>query len=155
MWPKEVFFENRSPFMQEAVPISSYTTCTRVTVWFHQCKLRSNDRYGSNFIRIAPKHNEVQKMGQLVGSPILEHVHWVYQLVKGCINYIKSSNIRRTESQQLECFSSRLAVVFTQSFEVKNKDTVGAAPPGDASITSEWSEVYCQLSCDLYQRVWR
>ena len=104
MWPKEVSFENRSPFMQEAVPISSYTPCTRVTVWFHQCKLRSNDRYGSNFIRIAPKHNEVQKMGQLVGSPISEHVHWVYQLVKGCINYIKSSNIRRTGSQKLNVF---------------------------------------------------
>ena len=43
---------------------------------------------------------------------------------------------------KLKCVSSRLVVIFAQSNEarcqVENEDVVGAAPTGDAPITSEW-----------------
>ena len=43
---------------------------------------------------------------------------------------------------KLNCFSSRLAVVFAQSTEagcyVENEDVDVAAPPGDAPTTSQW-----------------
>ena len=46
---------------------------------------------------------------------------------------------------KLKWFSSRLEVVFGQSFEAKcsveNEDVVGAAPTGDAPTTSEWSTI--------------
>ena len=60
------------------------------------------------------------------------------------ILYRKISNIRRTESQNLNV--SSLAAVFAQSFEamcqVENEDVVGAAPTGDAPTTSEWSTIW-------------
>ena len=44
-----------------------------------------------------------------------------------------------------KCFSSRVAVVFAESIEarcsVENEDVVGAAPPGAAPTTSEWSTI--------------
>ena len=65
---------------------------------------------------------------------------WAYLIY---LIYRKVSNIRRTKSQNLKWFSSRLEVVFTQSVEagcqVENEDVVGAAPIGNAPITSEWS----------------
>ena len=46
---------------------------------------------------------------------------------------------------KLKCFSSRLVIVFAQYIEgkcyVENEDVVGAAPTGDAPITSEWSRI--------------
>ena len=64
------------------------------------------------------------------------------------IIYRQISNIRCTKSHQIpnfKCFLSRLAVVFAQSigarYWVKNENVVGAAPPGDAPITSEWSTI--------------
>ena len=46
---------------------------------------------------------------------------------------------------KLKCFSTRLAVVFSQCIEAKcsveNEDVVGSAPTGDAPATSEWSRI--------------
>ena len=46
---------------------------------------------------------------------------------------------------RFKCFSSRLAIVFAQYIEAKcwveNEDVVGAALPGDAPATSEWSTI--------------
>ena len=59
---------------------------------------------------------------------------------------------------QLKCFSSRLAVVFAQSTEimslVKNEDALGAAPTGDAPITSEWSRILSPTKVRLILEVW-
>ena len=53
-------------------------------------------------------------------------------------------------------FLSRLAVVFAQSIEarykVENEDVDGAAPPGDASATSEWSKILLpSRSCFIWE----
>ena len=58
--------------------------------------------------------------------------------------YRKIYNIRRTKSLDLNV-STRPAVVFAQYVEAKckveNEDVVGAAPTGNAPITSEWSAI--------------
>ena len=58
--------------------------------------------------------------------------------------YRQISNTRHIYPK-LECFTSRFVVVFAQSIEVKclvdNEDAGGAAPTGDAPITSEWSTI--------------
>ena len=61
---------------------------------------------------------------------------------------------------KLKCFSTRLAVVFTQYIEVKclveNEDVVGASPVGAAPTTSALStdlsdqQFHCLLKCILY-----
>ena len=59
--------------------------------------------------------------------------------------YLQISNIQHTKYQTFKCFLSRLAVVFSQSIEVRYyveiEDVVGAAPAGDAPTTSEWSTI--------------
>ena len=57
--------------------------------------------------------------------------------------YRQTANIRRTKSQKLQCFSSRLAVVFVQPIEarclVENEYVIGAAPTSEGStILSLW-----------------
>ena len=57
-----------------------------------------------------------------------------------------------------KCFSSRLAVVFAQSVDVRckveNEDLVGAAPTGDATTTYEWPTMLLptkvRLILDIY-----
>ena len=75
------------------------------------------------------------------------------------IHYRKVSNIRRTKSQNLIWFSSRLAVVFAQFIEarcqVENEDAVGAAPRGDAPTTSEWSTIWLPTQVRLTLEFWR
>ena len=60
---------------------------------------------------------------------------------------------------KLQCFSSRLAVIFVQSNEarclVENEDVVGAAPTGDAPITSEWSTIVLPTKVRLILETWR
>ena len=56
-------------------------------------------------------------------------------------------------------FSSRLAVVFAQSIEarcwVENEVVVGAAPTGDAPITSELWTILLPTKVHLILEVWR
>ena len=74
-------------------------------------------------------------------------------------SYRKTSNLSRTQSQKLKCFSSRLAVVFAQSIEAKcwveNEDVVGAAPTGDAPTTSELSTILLPTMVRLLLEVLR
>ena len=50
---------------------------------------------------------------------------------------------KRHQTNKIKCFSSHLAVIFSQSNEarcwVENEDVVGAAPTGNAPTTSKWS----------------
>ena len=73
--------------------------------------------------------------------------------------YRQISNIRRTKSQNFNCFLSRLAAVFVQSIEasyqVKNEDVVRAAPTGDAPTTSEWSIILLPTRVRLILEVLR
>ena len=73
--------------------------------------------------------------------------------------YRQTYNISRTKSQNLKCYSSRLAVVFAQPIEarclVENEDVVGAAPAGDAPTTSEWSTILLPTKVRLILEVWR
>ena len=60
---------------------------------------------------------------------------------------------------KLQCFSSRLAVVFAQSNEarclVENEDVVGAVLIGDAPTTSEWSTILLPTKVHLVLETWR
>ena len=60
---------------------------------------------------------------------------------------------------KLNCFLSRLAIVFAQSnearCEVENEDVVGAAPTGDAPNTSEWSTILLPVKVRLILETWR
>ena len=60
-------------------------------------------------------------------------------------DYCRISNIRCTESPNLNNSRLYLAVVSTQSIEarcyVENEDVFGAAPTGAAPTTSEWSTI--------------
>ena len=60
---------------------------------------------------------------------------------------------------KLKCFLSHLAVIFAQSIEVRlkvqNKDVVGAAPTGDAPITSELSTILLPIKVRLILEVLR
>ena len=60
---------------------------------------------------------------------------------------------------KLNCFSSRLVVVFAQSNEarckVENEDVVGAAPTGNAPTTSEWSTILLPTKVQLILETWR
>ena len=73
--------------------------------------------------------------------------------------YRQVSNISRTKSQNLKCFSPRLAVVFAQFIEaiyqVENEDVVGAAPTGDAPTTYEWSTIWLPTKVRLKLESWR
>ena len=61
--------------------------------------------------------------------------------------------------QKLECFSSRLAVVFAQSSEVRrkveNEAAVGATPTGDAPTTSGWSTILLPTKVPIILEVWQ
>ena len=61
--------------------------------------------------------------------------------------------------QKLNWSSSRLAVVSVQAIEtmcqVENEDVVGAAPTGDAPITSEWSTILLPTKVRLILEVLR
>ena len=61
--------------------------------------------------------------------------------------------------QKLECFLSRLGVVFAQSIEVRcwveNEDVVGAVLTGDAPTTSEWSTILLPTKVQLILEVWQ
>ena len=69
--------------------------------------------------------------------------------------YPQIFNIKCTK---IKCFLSRLAVHFAQSIEarcsVQNEDVVGAALPGDAPTTSEWSTVLLPAKVWLILEVW-
>ena len=60
---------------------------------------------------------------------------------------------------ELRCFSSRRAVVFSQSNgarrELENEDVVGAAPTGDAPTISEWSTMLLPTKVRLILETWR
>ena len=63
------------------------------------------------------------------------------------------------QNPKLECFSSRLAVIFVESFEVGcivgNEDVVAAAPVGAAPTTSEWSTILLVTNVRLILEVWQ
>ena len=71
------------------------------------------------------------------------------------------SNLQYKSHQisKLKCFSSHPAVVFAQSVEatryVDHSDVVGAAPTGDAPITSEWSTISLPTKVRLILEIWR
>ena len=75
-------------------------------------------------------------------------------------SYISSNPwYKANQIQKLECFSSGLAVVFTQSikavYEVENEDAAGEAPTGDTPTTSEWSTMLLPTKLRLVLEVCR
>ena len=100
--------------------------------------------YGNN----GKDNHQGTRMGNWCSTISAVKIHtctWVKLLCKYNIDEIdvfrQVSNISRTESQNLNCFSSRLADVFAQYIKAENEDVVGAAPTGDAPTTSEWSTI--------------
>ena len=77
------------------------------------------------------------------GNIIVQGLEW--DICPSSLMYRKISNVSRTKSQKLKCFSCRLVVVFVQYIEAKcyveNEDVVGAALTGAAPTTSEWSTI--------------
>ena len=73
--------------------------------------------------------------------------------------YYREISNTRHQITKLKCFSSRLAVVFSQSIEIRcsveNEDVVGAAPTGDAPTTSEWSTIILPTKLRLILEIWR
>ena len=73
--------------------------------------------------------------------------------------YRQTSGYKVHQIQKLECFLSRLGVVFAQSIEVRcwveNEDVVGAVLTGDAPTTSEWSTILLPTKEQLILEVWQ
>ena len=68
-------------------------------------------------------------------------------------------SIKLHQIPKLQFFSSHLAVVFALSIEARceleNEDIFGAAPPGDAPTTSEWSTIWLPIKVQLVLEIWQ
>ena len=72
------------------------------------------------------------------------------------LKYRTVSKVSRTKSQDLN--DSRLVLQLSLpnlKLGVGNEDVVGAAPTGDAPITSEWSRIQMPIKARLILEVWR
>ena len=85
----------------------------------------------------------------------------IWILIKISLKFVTKFQINNnaTISKTLKCFSSRLAVVFAQSIEVRfyveNEDVVGAGPTGDAHTPSECLTILLPIKVWLISEVWR